>query len=64
LLLLVYPEPDEVLTLRIARSHPDKMVLAVNQTKEEADSHFVELTKAYKACVSSLALLTTSMLTL
>lgn len=33
------------------RSHPDKMVLAENQTKEEADSHFVELTKAYKACV-------------
>jgi len=33
------------------RSHPDKLTLAENQTKEEADSHFVELTKAYKACV-------------
>lgn len=32
-----------------ARSHPDKLKLAENQTKEEADSHFVELTKAYKA---------------
>ncbi|GAA6014793.1 hypothetical protein JCM10207_002182 [Rhodosporidiobolus poonsookiae] len=29
--------------------HPDKLVLADNQTKEEADNHFVELTKAYKA---------------
>lgn len=30
-------------------SHPDKLVLAENQTKEEADNHFVELTKAYKS---------------
>lgn len=30
-------------------SHPDKLQLAENQTKEEADAHFVELTKAYKA---------------
>ncbi|OCF45263.1 translocation protein SEC63 [Kwoniella heveanensis CBS 569] len=29
--------------------HPDKIKLADNQTKEEADSKFVELTKAYKA---------------
>ena len=30
-------------------SHPDKLKLAENQTKEEADAHFVDLTKAYKA---------------
>lgn len=30
-------------------SHPDKLRLADNQTKEEADAHFVELTKAYKS---------------
>lgn len=35
-------------------SHPDKLTLADNQTKEEADSHFVELTKAYKAFAPSL----------
>ena len=29
--------------------HPDKIKLAENQTKEEADAHFVDLTKAYKA---------------
>ncbi|KAJ9107446.1 hypothetical protein QFC21_000899 [Naganishia friedmannii] len=29
--------------------HPDKIKLAPNQTKEDADAHFVELTKAYKA---------------
>ncbi len=29
--------------------HPDKLVLADNQTKEEAESHYIELTKAYKA---------------
>lgn len=33
-------------------SHPDKVHLLGNQTKEEASSHFVELTKAYKACVA------------
>ena len=32
-------------------SHPDKLQLADNQTKEEADAHFVELTKAYKSLV-------------
>lgn len=37
-----------------ANSHPDKLTLAVNQTKEEADNIFVELTKAYKACVPFL----------
>ncbi len=26
--------------------HPDKLVLADNQTKEEAESHYIELTKA------------------
>lgn len=30
-------------------SHPDKIKLAENQTKEDADAKFVELTKAYKA---------------
>jgi translocation protein SEC63 len=30
-------------------SHPDKVQLADNQTKEEAESKYVELTKAYKA---------------
>lgn len=30
-------------------SHPDKVRLAENQTKEDAESHFVNLTKAYKA---------------
>ncbi|KAM0753489.1 DnaJ-domain-containing protein [Meredithblackwellia eburnea MCA 4105] len=29
--------------------HPDKIKLADNQTKEEADNHFTELTKAYKS---------------
>ncbi|KAL7423633.1 secretory subunit [Cryptotrichosporon argae] len=29
--------------------HPDKLRLSENQTKEDAESHFVELTKAYKA---------------
>jgi translocation protein SEC63 len=29
--------------------HPDKVRLAENQTKEDAESHFVNLTKAYKA---------------
>ncbi len=29
--------------------HPDKLVLGENQTKEEAESHFIELTKAYKS---------------
>ena len=38
-----------MLHLRTSDSHPDKLVLAPNQTKEEADNHFVELTKAYKA---------------
>lgn len=38
--------------LAISPSHPDKMVLGLNQTKEEADNVFVELTKAYKACVA------------
>lgn len=32
-------------------SHPDKLQLEEGQTKEEADNHFVELTKAYKAYV-------------
>jgi preprotein translocase subunit Sec63 len=30
-------------------SHPDKVKLAGNQTREDADAKFVELTKAYKA---------------
>jgi translocation protein SEC63 len=30
-------------------SHPDKIKLAENQTQEEADAKFVDLTKAYKA---------------
>ncbi|EPQ25637.1 uncharacterized protein PFL1_06774 [Pseudozyma flocculosa PF-1] len=29
--------------------HPDKLVLGDNQTKEEAESQFIELTKAYKS---------------
>ncbi|KAJ9476176.1 Protein translocation protein SEC63 [Pseudozyma hubeiensis] len=29
--------------------HPDKLVLAENQTKEEVEGQFIELTKAYKA---------------
>lgn len=29
--------------------HPDKLVLADNQTKEQAEGHYIELTKAYKA---------------
>jgi preprotein translocase subunit Sec63 len=33
----------------IAGSHPDKIKLAENQTQEDADSKFVQLTKAYKA---------------
>lgn len=37
-------------------SHPDKLRLAENQTKEEADNIFVELTKAYKSCVTSSSL--------
>ncbi|GAA6010079.1 hypothetical protein JCM11491_005857 [Sporobolomyces phaffii] len=35
--------------------HPDKLVLADNQTKEEADNHFVELTKAYKALTDEVS---------
>ncbi|GAA5953329.1 hypothetical protein JCM3765_005006 [Sporobolomyces pararoseus] len=35
--------------------HPDKLVLAPNQTKEEADNHFVELTKAYKALTDEVS---------
>ncbi|GAA5860434.1 hypothetical protein JCM8547_000303 [Rhodosporidiobolus lusitaniae] len=35
--------------------HPDKLQLADNQTKEEADSHFVELTKAYKALTDEVS---------
>jgi translocation protein SEC63 len=31
------------------RSHPDKVSFTDDAAKEEADSHFVELTKAYKA---------------
>ena len=30
-------------------SHPDKLKLGPNQTKEDADAHFVDLTKAYKS---------------
>lgn len=29
--------------------HPDKLVLGENQTKEEVESHYIELTKAYKS---------------
>ncbi|EST06776.1 DnaJ [Kalmanozyma brasiliensis GHG001] len=29
--------------------HPDKLVLGDNQTKEEAEGHYIELTKAYKS---------------
>lgn len=32
-----------------SHSHPDKLKLSENQTKEEVDAHFVSLTKAYKA---------------
>ncbi|GAA5854067.1 hypothetical protein JCM9279_004370 [Rhodotorula babjevae] len=35
--------------------HPDKLTLAENQTKEEADTHFVELTKAYKALTDDVS---------
>ncbi|GAA5944433.1 protein-transporting protein SEC63, partial [Sporobolomyces koalae] len=35
--------------------HPDKLVLAANQTKEDADNHFVELTKAYKALTDEVS---------
>ncbi|ORY53393.1 Sec63 Brl domain-domain-containing protein [Leucosporidium creatinivorum] len=35
--------------------HPDKLVLAVNQTKEEADNIFVELTKAYKSLTDEVS---------
>lgn len=31
------------------RSHPDKIKLSENQTKEDAEAKFVDLTKAYKA---------------
>lgn len=30
--------------------HPDKLKLKENQTAEEANAHFVDLTKAYKSC--------------
>ena len=29
--------------------HPDKLVLGPNQTKEQAEGHYIELTKAYKS---------------
>ncbi|KIS65795.1 protein-transporting protein SEC63 [Mycosarcoma maydis] len=29
--------------------HPDKLVIGENQTKEEVEGHYIELTKAYKA---------------
>ncbi|GJN89668.1 hypothetical protein Rhopal_002655-T1 [Rhodotorula paludigena] len=35
--------------------HPDKLELAEGQTKEEADNHFVELTKAYKALTDEVS---------
>lgn len=55
-ILEISPNADEKSIKRHYRKlslkfHPDKLKLAPNQTKEEADSHFVELTKAYKACV-------------
>lgn len=38
------------IALRFSRqSHPDKVKLAENQTMEEVESYFVELTKAYKS---------------
>ncbi|KAK4055503.1 secretory subunit [Microbotryomycetes sp. JL201] len=35
--------------------HPDKLVLGANQTKEEADNQFVQLTKAYKALTDEVS---------
>lgn len=35
--------------LLLLHSHPDKVRLLENQTKEDAEAHFVSLTKAYKA---------------
>ncbi|GAA6041993.1 hypothetical protein JCM8097_009135 [Rhodosporidiobolus ruineniae] len=35
--------------------HPDKLVLADGQTKEEADEHFVQLTKAYKSLTDEVS---------
>ena len=59
-ILEISPNADEKSIKRHYRKlslkfHPDKLELAPNQTKEEADSHFVELTKAYKACVVDTA---------
>jgi len=49
-------EPDEALcygasslTRNHVASHPDKIKASDNQTKEEAESYFVEITKAYKS---------------
>jgi preprotein translocase subunit Sec63 len=44
----------KVCTAHTTGSHPDKLQLAENQTKEDADAHFVDLTKAYKTCASHL----------
>jgi preprotein translocase subunit Sec63 len=38
-----------IVQAHIIPSHPDKIKLAENQTREDADARFVELTKAYKA---------------
>lgn len=43
------PASTRELTLLDDRSHPDKIQLADNQTKIEADNMYIELTKAYKA---------------
>ena len=42
--------------LTTCNSHPDKVKLAVNQTMEMVEAHFVEITKAYKAYASSIVL--------
>jgi preprotein translocase subunit Sec63 len=40
---------DKMLMSLCAYSHPDKIRSSDNQTKEEAEAYYVELTKAYKS---------------
>ena len=40
--------------LTLCSSHPDKIQLAENQTKDDADAKFVELTKAYKSLTDEI----------
>lgn len=41
-------------TYFVNSSHPDKYKLVGNDTAETVANKFVELTKAYKSCVSSI----------